>query len=280
MSPGYDQLGGDAPASPVVVSVPHGGRDYPPALLAALRVPPAALIRLEDRLIDAVAESARGEETMVIQRRGRAWIDLNRSEQERDPQVDAGASAASQPLVTAKTRSGLGLVPRRVAGAGNLWRGRFSAAEIEARIAADHRPYHASLQRLLDAARARFGTAVLLDLHSMPSLGPGEPRLVIGDRFGRVAGARFVARAEAEATRAGIAVALNTPYAGGYIVERHGRPHAGIHALQVELDRALYLDAAMDGPGRGFAGTVALVRRLIEALADEALGAPLIQAAE
>lgn len=280
MGPGYDQLGDDVPETPVVVSVPHGGRDYPPALLAALRVPPAALTRLEDRRIDAVALAARGGETMLIQRRGRAWIDLNRSERERDPQVDAGAAPSSQPLITAKTRSGLGLVPRRVPGVGDLWRGRFPGAAIDARIVADHRPYHAGLQHLLLAARERFGVAVLLDLHSMPSLGRGEPRLVIGDRFGRTAAARFVARVEAEAMRAGVASAINAPYAGGHIVERHGRPHAGIHALQIELDRALYLDRALDGLGDGFAGTARLVRALIDALADEALAMPLAHAAE
>ena len=271
---GFDQIGGDLPQSPVIVSVSHAGRDYPAELVKALRVPVAALTLLEDRHVDAVARAARGGETMLVQRRARAWIDLNRAEEERDPRVDAGAVAG---VSSAKLRSGLGLVPRRASGVGDLWRGRFSAAAIEARIASDHRPYHVRLTRLLLAARERWGVAVLLDLHSMPSLGPGEPRVVIGDRFGQSAGARFTTRLE---RACGVPHALNAPYAGGHIAERHGRPHLGIHALQLELDRSLYLDARLNAPGPGFAATVALVRRCIDVLAEEAGVWPLAEAAE
>lgn len=270
---GFDQIGGDQPASPVIVSVPHAGRDYPAELVRALRVPVAALRVLEDRHVDAVARIARGAETMLVQRRARAWIDLNRAENERDPRVDAGAGSG---VFSAKLRSGLGLVPRRASGAGDLWRGRFSAAAIEARIVADHRPYHARLTQLLVAARARWGAAVLLDIHSMPPLGPDGPRVVIGDCFGRSAGSRYTARLE---QACGLRHALNTPYAGGHIAARHGRPYQGIHAIQLELDRTLYLDAALDEPGEGVAATAALVRRCLDALADEA-GGTLAQAAE
>jgi N-formylglutamate amidohydrolase len=270
---GFDQIGDDQPASPVIVSVPHAGREYPTELVRALRVPVAALRVLEDRHVDAVARAARGAETMLVQHRARAWIDLNRAENERDPRVDAGAGSG---ILSAKLRSGLGLVPRRASGAGDLWRGRFSAAAIDARIIADFRPYHAKLTQLLLAARARWGVAVLLDIHSMPPLGPGEPQVVIGDRFGRSAGGRYTARLE---QACGMPHALNTPYAGGHIAERHGRPHLGIHAIQLELDRTLYLDAALDQPGAGMAATAALVRRCLDALADEA-GNMLAQAAE
>nr|WP_245739017.1 N-formylglutamate amidohydrolase [Sphingomonas rubra] len=275
MQRGFDQHGGDDPASPVIVSVPHAGRDYPATLLAALRVPVAALVMLEDRHVDAVALAARGAETLLVQRRGRAWIDLNRSEHERDPRVDTGASATAR--ASAKLRSGLGLVPLRAGRTGELWRGRFAGVEIDARIAADHRPYHDRLAALLAAARARHGAAVLLDLHSMPPLGSGRPQVVIGDRHGTSAGASLVARVEAAA--AGFRVARNAPYAGGHVTERHGDPARGIHAIQLELDRALYLDAALDQPGDGLARTAALVRRVVTALERE-IGWPLSQAAE
>jgi len=277
MDVSFDRFGAADPASPVVLSVPHAGRDYPAALAGALRVPAAALAGLEDRHIDAVARAALGAETMLVQRRARAWIDLNRSEDERDPRIDEGADAAAQPIQSAKLRSGLGLVPRRVAGAGELWRRRFTAAEVAARIADDHRPYHAALAALLAAARARFGIAVLLDLHSMPPI-LGGPRLVIGDRFGRAAAARFVARMEAETS--GVATALNSPYAGGHILATHAAPARGIHAIQLEVDRALYLDRALDRPGPGLAPTAALLRRIVDALADEALAGALPVAAE
>ena len=275
----FDRWGSADPVSPVIISVPHAGREYPPALLAALRVPVAALAGLEDRHVDAVALGARGIETMLVQRRGRAWIDLNRAEQERDPRVDDGALSGRTVPPSPRLRSGLGLVPRRVSGAGDLWRGRFTGAAIEARIAADHRPYHTALQALLRAARAKFGVAVLLDLHSMPPLMAGEPQVVIGDRFGRSAGARFVTRLEAVVMAAGVSCGRNQPYAGGDITERHGRPSLGIHAVQVELDRSLYLDDRLDLPGAGVGATAALVRRLIDVLAEEA-GGSLALAAE
>lgn len=276
----FDLVGPRLPESPVVISVPHSGRDYPPALRAMLRAPVGALAALEDRLVDAVAEAARGGETMLVQRRPRAWIDLNRAETERDPRLDEGASSPTQPIASAKVRSGLGLVPRRTAQSGDLWSRRLSAAEVEARIAEDHRPYHAALAEALAAARARFGAAVLLDLHSMPSIpGAATPQLVIGDRFGRAAAHRFVHRVEAEAEAAGLRHALNSPYPGGHILDRHARPQAGIHGVQLELDRALYLDRRGE-LSAGFARAVAPVRGVIAALADEALARPSTLAAE
>lgn len=268
----FERYGPVPPESPVVLSAPHGGRDYPAALIAALRVPEPALRALEDRHVDSLARGARRDETLLLATRARAWIDLNRAEHERDPQIDDGAHLLGRPLST-KVRSGLGLVPRRVGTLGQLWHGRFAADDIAARIHADHRPYHLALGEALTAARARFGIAVLLDIHSMPPLGaPGvAPRLVIGDRFGRSAAARFGTRIEAVARRHGIAVAANTPYAGGHILDRHGDPRRGVHALQLEFDRSLYLDAALDAIGPGAPAITALLRAIIDAVADEAL---------
>lgn len=266
----FDRHGESIPLSPVVLSVPHAGRDYPPDLLAALRVPAAALIVLEDRHVDTVARAAWGEETLFVQRRARAWIDLNRSEQERDPAIDEGARATALPVASAKVRSGLGLVPRRVAGAGELWRRRFSASEMLERIVDDHRPYHAALADALRAARQRFGVAVLLDIHSMPSLGPGAPRIVLGDRYGRSADSRFINAIERVARAADVPVARNTPYAGAHILETHASGGA-IHAIQLEFDRTLYLDPAGDLPGDGLAPTAGILRAMIDALAHEAL---------
>ncbi|WP_413716365.1 N-formylglutamate amidohydrolase [Sphingomonas sp. R1] len=268
----FDRYGPVPPESPVVLSAPHGGRDYPPALIEALRVPADALRALEDRHVDSLALAARRDETLFVATRARAWIDLNRAEHDRDPQIDEGAHQNGRPLST-KVRSGLGLVPRRVGTLGQLWRGRFSAEDVASRIIEDHRPYHLALAEALAAAQARFGVAVLLDVHSMPPLGAPEsaPRLVIGDRFGRSAAARFGARVEGVARRHGIACAANTPYAGGHILERHGDPRHGVHALQLEFDRSLYLDAALDALGPGAPAIVAVLRDIVEAVADEAL---------
>ncbi|MFT3975976.1 MAG: N-formylglutamate amidohydrolase [Sphingomonas bacterium] len=278
MTRSFDILGSpDQPESPVVISVPHAGRDYPFALRANLRVPAEMLAVLEDRHIDAVALAARGAETLFVQRVGRAWIDLNRAEHERDSGIDDGAPAGHP---SPKVRGGLGIVPRRTARTGELWQRRFPAEEIAARIAADHRPYHAALSHALERARARFGRAVLLDLHSMPPIPGSGARFVTGDRFGRACGVRFIRRAEAVIARAGLHCVRNAPYAGGHILERHGNPAAHIHAIQLELDRSLYLDHAMDQPGAGVEPMAALIRAMIDALAEEALDNPGTLAAE
>jgi N-formylglutamate amidohydrolase len=271
-SPSFARYGPLEPITPVVISVPHAGRDYPLPLRSAIRVPLAALRVLEDRYADVLALDARGAETLLVAQRARAWIDLNRAEHERDPRLDEGAAFHGQPL-SAKLRSGLGLVPRRAGNSGDIWQRRLSGEEVEARIAADHRPYHAALAAALASARARFGIAVLLDVHSMPPLGAAAtaPRLVLGDRFGKSAGSRFLGRIESVARAHGAATAANAPYSGGYILERHADPRAGIHAIQLEFDRALYLDAALDGPGPGLPPTAALLRAIIDAVADEAL---------
>jgi N-formylglutamate amidohydrolase len=278
-SQSLDLYGTVVPASPVVLSVPHGGRDYPLALRAALRVPIMALRPLEDRHVDTLALAALGVETMLVQRRARAWIDLNRAENERDPQIDGGADRRALGLPSAKVRGGLGLIPRRLSGAGDIWARKLDGEEVMARIAGDHRPYHIALEAALAAARLRFGVAVLLDVHSMPSLSGGA-QIVLGDRFGQSAGGRFVHRLESEVRAAGLTSAVNTPYAGGHILARHGCPVKGVHAVQVEFDRALYLDDARDAPGPGLAAMVRLLRSMIAALADEAVALPTTLAAE
>ena len=275
--PPFDRHGPECPASPVVLSVPHAGRDYPLALRAALKAPATSLLPLEDRHADTLALAARGIETLFVATRPRAWIDLNRAEHERDPRIDEGADPVPEAAQSLKLRSGLGLIPRRAGGA-ELWRRRFDAEEVRARIEQDHRPYHAALADALAAARARFGVAVLIDVHSMPSLGPGAARLVLGDRFGRSSAARFVARIEGVAHALRVRTAVNTPYAGGHVLERHADPARNIHAIQLEFDRSLYLDRRRDQPGPGLEATANLLRAIIDAVADEAL--PLADAAQ
>lgn len=279
MTASFRIIGPAVPDSPVVVSVPHAGRDYPAALCAALRAPPASLAALEDRHVDAIALAARRDETLLLQDAPRAWIDLNRAEHERDPLLDEGARRSN---LSAKVRAGLGIVPRRTGATGDIWRRRLGGDEVEARIASDHRPYHEALSQALGRVRDRFGVAVLLDLHSMPPLPDRRTRVVVGDRFGQSAAPRFVQRAIAEVETAGLVHALNTPYAGGHILDRHACPAAGVHAVQLELDRSLYLDQRLDAVGPGFARTVALVRSIIDALCDEALNTSggIAQAAE
>jgi N-formylglutamate amidohydrolase len=279
MTASFRIIGSAVPESPVVLSVPHAGRNYSAALCAALRTPAVRLSALEDRYIDRVALDARRCETALVQDAPRAWIDLNRAEHERDPLLDDGARRTN---LSAKVRAGLGIVPRRTGATGDIWRRRLGGDEVDARIASDHRPYHEALCRTLAQARDRFGIAVLLDIHSMPPLPGGRTRVVVGDRFGRAAATRFVERVESEVEAVGLLHALNSPYAGGYILERHGQPHERIHAIQLEIDRALYLDQRLETVGPGLTRTIALVRAIIDALSDEALGSGsgIAQAAE
>lgn len=275
--PPFTRHGPVEPASPVILSVPHAGRDYPLPLRSALRVPLPALLPLEDRHADTLALAARGGETLIVANRARGWIDLNRAEHERDARIDEGAEPLPESALSPKLRSGLGLIPRRASGA-DLWRRRFADEEVRARIVQDHRPYHEAVAQALAAAHARFGIALLLDLHSMPPLASGSARIVIGDRFGRSAASRFISCVESVAHGARIRTAVNTPYAGGHILDRHADVARNIHAVQVEIDRTLYLDRKRDLPGPGFDATAALLRRIIDAVTDEAL--PVAAAAE
>jgi N-formylglutamate amidohydrolase len=280
----FERFGPATTQSPIVISVPHAGRHYPPEIDELARIDPRQLRPLEDRYADALipAAVAQGVQAIVAQT-PRAWIDLNRDEREFDPSMISGLVGA-EPLLTAKVRGGLGLIPRRVARLGEIWRRPIAADDMALRIAQVHRPYHAVLTDLLTRAHARFGVAVLIDLHSMPSVinrsGESAPEVVIGDRFGKSAAGRFTACAVAEAEGSGFRAAVNTPYAGGHILERHGAPQWGIHAIQLEIDRALYLDQSMDQATANIAKIQNFVAKLVEALAEEALGAGLAIAAE
>lgn len=275
---GFELIAPDAPG-PLVLSVPHAGRDYPDALRDRLRPPVERLAVLEDRHVDAIARAIEGVPTLIA-RRPRAWIDLNRHETEVDPGMIENGPHPSRVTMSAKVRSGLGLVPRRLSGLGELWRGRLPAAELARRIAEDHRPYHEALGGLLARARARHGVAILLDLHSMPPL-PGETAVVIGTRFGLSASGSYVLPVAAAAAAARLSVQENSPYAGGHIVERHGHPQRGVHAIQLEIDRALYLDARLDDCApEGLARVQAFLRDAIARLTEAALSGTLPLAAE
>jgi N-formylglutamate amidohydrolase len=271
----FDLHGPVYPDRPVILSVPHAGRSYPDDVLAAARVRPAVLRRLEDRWVDLLACPliARGY-SVLIARAPRAMIDLNRHEREIDPGMIADIPREAVLQSSAKLRGGLGLFPRRMPGASDLWQRPMPWTEARHRIEQLHRPYHAAVARLMTAARQAHGHAILIDLHSMPPLPPpaagqAPPGIVLGDRFGRSASTRLIGLAADVVASHGVGVAQNHPYAGDHLIERHGRPEKGLHAIQVEIDRLLYLDAALDRPGPGVARMQVIVTDLVEALAVE-----------
>jgi N-formylglutamate amidohydrolase len=280
----FEIVGSPVPQHPVVLSVPHAGRHYPAEAGGLLRLGRAQLLPLEDRYADllideAVAQGARA----IVARTPRLWIDLNRDEREFDREMIAGVPE-SVPQITAKVRGGLGLIPRKISGGGDIWRRRLTPGELEARIALFHRPYHEAVAQMLAETRARFGVAVLLDLHSMPPLPIRDAvrpaQLVVGDRFGKSAASRFTAAILYALERHGLSAAVNSPYSGGHLLDRHGKPQEDVHALQLEIDRQLYLDPTMQQPSAGIGTIRHLVAQLVSILASEAGAAPFAIAAE
>lgn len=262
---------------PVVIAVPHAGRSYPPELLARMRYPAFSASRLEDRLVDLVgtAVAERTGAALFVAHAPRAMIDLNRASDDIDwDMIGGGATAvpaASTPSAARRARSGLGLVPRRLPGVGELWKRPIEREDLAARIRSVHGPYHAALEELLAGVQARWGAVLLIDLHSMPPLPAraGEPaaEFVIGDRFGASCDGALVAEAFACLGQARWLAAHNRPYAGGYVLERHARRAEGVHCLQLEIDRRLYLDARLAEPGPGLLDTVGAVATLVQRMA-------------
>ncbi|MEH6662558.1 MAG: N-formylglutamate amidohydrolase [Parasphingorhabdus sp.] len=269
---------------PVLVSVPHAGREYPPELLDNLNVPASHLLRLEDRYSDRLAASAIASGfPSIIARKPRAWVDLNRNRTEIDPDMVIGMDPSQTSQKSKKVRGGLGLLPRRLHGAGDLWRNKWSYQHVIERIEQDHEPYHAMVANLLDQIRSVFGCALLLDLHSMPSIfdeNHNKIGFVLGDRFGRSCESRYVELAAGHFRMHGHLVQTNHPYSGSYILERHGRPSRNIHAFQLEVDRSLYLDQYMREPVAAAGAIAELIRNCCVMLAEQLSGQHQIEAAE
>ena len=252
---------------PVFLSVPHSGRDYGAELLARSRLGRASLERLEDPFVDRLVAGAidRGVGA-VIARAPRAMIDVNRAVAELAPAAITGRRGEPP---TARARAGLGVIPTRLGGVGELWRCPIDEEEFERRLALVHRPYHDAIAAQLALLAETWSEVLLLDCHSMPPR-PGDANIVFGDRHGTSAAPWLVEAAESIARQRGFAVARNVPFAGGHVIERHGRPRLRVHALQIEVDRATYCQRDSRTLGVGF-DRVAL---LFEALSTE-LGSAL-----
>jgi N-formylglutamate amidohydrolase len=263
---------------PVLLSVPHSGRDYPDWLIAMASAGKASLAALEDPFVDRLIWRARQRGCgAVIARAPRAAIDCNRAEDEVDPSVIDGARRSR---VTARARGGLGIVPARTQQHGYLWRRAISQSQLEERIEQAHRPYHRAIEEQIGHLVDRFGCALLLDCHSMPAPPAGVPPVVFGDCRGRTADAWLSSEAIAVANRCGFQARLNDPFAGGHVIERHARPARGVHALQIELDRRCYLDQALKDPGPGFNNAAFLIETLAVELGAALLGQQFATAAE
>ncbi len=265
-TPPFRLSGRAAGDSPLLLASPHSGRWLPEEFLAGCAVAAAALRCLEDAHVGLLLRrSAEAGVPLIEATHARAILDLNRAEQEYDPAMLDGR-LPHPPLPSERVRRGYGLFPKFAAPGIAIHRARIPATTAAARIEALHRPWHSAIGAALDAARRRHGFAVLLDVHSMPPLAAGNgtaARLVLGDRFGRSAAPALVDWLEEAFAAEGLKVARNRPYAGGHDVERHGAPGAGLHAVQLEFDRSLYMDPGSLEPHEGFDLLAAMLARVV-----------------
>lgn len=260
---------------PVLLSVPHSGRDYPDWLIGQARHGLKSLQPLEDPFVDRLVWRALGHgPAAVIAQTPRAAIDCNRAEDEIDP---AHVRLAGSTRPSPRARGGLGIVPSRTGLHGHLWHQPLTREDLDRRLAQAYRPYHRALEAQLSLLVDRFGYALLLDCHSMPPTKAAE--VVFGDRFGRSAAPWIVAEALAIAGRAGFTAASNDPFAGGHILDRHGSPNGGVHALQIEIDRSLYLGPSGE-PGGDFDRVAGLIEELSVRLGGMLLARRAAEAAE
>jgi len=248
----------EAAPTPFVFASPHSGRHYPDALMQASVLGPEAIRRSEDAFVDRlIAGGPRHGAAVLSARFARAFMDLNRDAWELDPAMFSDELPVFARRTTPRVAAGLGSIARVVADGQEIYGRKLTFSEAEARISSVYRPYHAALKGLMDEARAAHGVGVLIDWHSMPAAagaaGRGKPAcdIVLGDRFGAACAPGLTAKVEEELRAMGYNVARNAPYAGGYVTEFYGRPAEGAHALQIEINRALYLadDALQPGPG-------------------------------
>jgi N-formylglutamate deformylase len=237
---------------PFVFASPHSGRLYPPAFVEKSRLNATALRRSEDAFVEELFDAARDlGAPMLVARFPRAYLDANRAPMELDPAMFDGMLPLAVDRGSPRVHAGLGIIPRVVREGAEIYRARLPAREAEFRIQNFYRPYHLQLGRLVEATRAVFGFAIVIDCHSMPSAA-ASPDIVIGDRLGLSAFSEVTSAAERAFAGVGFSLARNAPYAGGHTIHLYGRPGENVHALQIEINRGLYLDEDRVERGTGF----------------------------
>ena len=270
----YQILHPEQRTTSVVFASPHSGRDYPASFLNTTILDEHSIRSSEDAFVDHLFEGAtRFGAPFLKAGAPRAFLDLNRSADELDPALIEGVrSGGHNPRIA----SGLGIIPRVVANGRAIYRGKISKAEAQRRITNYWLPYHTALQKLLDESHSRFGEAILVDCHSMPHeaidnvarRGIPRPEVVLGDRFGAAASGEIVEHIETAFLRAGLRVARNTPFAGAYTTQHYGRPSRHQHAIQIEIDRSIYMNEQLVRPNNNFNAFRTVLRDVIAKIAE------------
>ena len=244
--------------SSVVFASPHSGNDYPEWFLQRSVLNAHSIRSSEDAFVDRLFDQASTFGAPLLRARvPRACVDFNRSADELDPALISGVRGVGN---NPRVASGLGVIPRVVSNGRAIYRGKIRLDEAETRLEAYWRPYHKALQSLLNESLAKFGQAILLDCHSMPrealdalrTSGGTRPEIVLGDRFGTSASSEIVEQVEAAFAGAGFTVSRNAPFAGAYVTQHYGRLGRNQHAIQIEIDRSIYMDEKLIQPHSGF----------------------------
>ena len=244
-----------SPRTPFIFASPHSGRAYDDGFIETCLPPLAILRRSEDAYVDALfADAPRCGAPLICATFPRVFVDPNRGPDELDPDMFSAPPPGAAGAVSARAAAGLGVIARLAADGRALYARRLPAAEARRRLSEFYTPYHARLSQEIAETAARFGAAYVIDCHSMPAASARGADIVLGDRYGASCSRALVARAEAHFRDLGFAVVRNRPYAGGYTTEHYGRPETGVEALQIEINRGLYLNEAQCTPAPGLAG--------------------------
>lgn len=264
----------DQPTSSVVFASPHSGREYPWSFLRQTVLDKNVIRSSEDAFVDRLFDCApEFGAPFLVAGAPRAFVDLNRSPDELDPALIEGIEKRSH---NPRVASGLGVIPRVVANGRAIYCGKLSQDEVQRRITDYWQPYHNALQDLLDQAHTLHGKAILVDCHSMPHeamdgiarSGARRPEIVLGDRFGAAASGDVIDRIESAFASAGFVVTRNAPFAGAYITQAYGRPSRHQHAVQIEIDRAIYMNEQLIRPNNNFNAFRESLRNVIAEIAE------------
>ena len=276
----------DALTSSVICASPHSGRDYTWSFMRRSALSELTMRSSEDAFVDQlIEETPRFGAPLLTATVPRAFVDLNRSADELDPAlIDGVQKAGHNPRVA----SGLGVIPRVVANSRAIYRGKLSHVEARKRLTDYWFPYHDQLARLLGEAHENFGTALLLDFHSMPRealdsvvrASKDRPDVVLGDRFGASANSDVMDFVEAAFASAGFKVSRNTPFAGAYVTQTYGRPSREQNAIQIEIDRSIYMNEETMTHNSNFADVKQALTTVISDVCKMHRGSSLPVAAE
>lgn len=271
--PAFEVVEPAAPTLPLVLNSPHSGCCYPDRFLAASRLDQKAIRRSEDTYVDELIGAAAEGCPLLRANFPRAWLDVNREPYELDPKMFEGSLPTYANTRSVRVAGGLGTIARIVSESEEIYACQLDVTEALSRIDAVYKPYHRALRQLVLRTHAAFGLAILLDCHSMPSTvrgmhGRARPDIVLGDRYGTSCASELTDLMAQILTRFGYSVSRNKPYAGGFITEHYGQPARGLHAVQIEFNRSLYMDERTLEKSPRFATMRADLARLVATLGD------------